>query len=63
MINVSPSDLIISRGDDDHITRHPDQDYDAKNNLLGFHQIKLSVLVLGLRRIDKAQIELSAEAE
>ena len=63
MINVSPSDLNISQRDDDHITRHPDQDYDAKNNLLGFHQIKLSVLVLGLRRIDKAQIELSAEAE
>ena len=63
MINVSPSDQNISRGDDDHITRHPDQDYDAKNNLPGFHQIKLSVLVLGLRRIDKAQIELSAEAE
>ena len=63
MINVSPSDLIISQGDDDHITRHPDQDYDAKNNLLSFYQIKLSVLVLGLRRIDKAQIELSAEAE
>ena len=61
MINVSPSDLIISQGDDDHITRHPDQD--AKNNLPGFYQIKLSVLVLGLRRIDKAQIELSAEAE
>ena len=63
MINVSPSDLNISRGDDDHITQHPDQDNDAKNNLLSFYQIKLSVLVLGLRRIDKAQIELSAEAE